>query len=359
VAELEIKPTSGQRYRSVAVIVVAIGLTGFLMLLFIGGGGDLLARRTTITTYMPDGTGLAGYSVVRLGGLPIGKVTSVAISGKLDPQRAIRVELRLVTRFLRNIPVDSQTNIGKDTLVGYPFIGINPGRSRVTLPENGVLESEPVVQADIRADQVRAMEDTFAQVDLLLAQIASANSAIGQFVNGSNEYDSLIREIADFDRTVQSFIAPQSQMGQAFFSSEAYDRIRSVAQSADLVLSSIQSGNGVAGQLFASDDQYLAAVRTLTNLRATLQDLNAGRGSAGVLLTDDTAYRNVRRMIASTDALLTSLNAGQGRAGELLRDPQLYESLTGALREIQTMLKDLNDSPKKHLRFKVFKGNTF
>ena len=103
-AELEIRPTAGQRVRSILVMVMAAILTGILVALLLGGGGSLLAPHTTLTTYMPDGTGLAGYSIVQLGGIPIGKVTRVSISGSLDPRRAVKVEMRVVTRFLEEYP---------------------------------------------------------------------------------------------------------------------------------------------------------------------------------------------------------------------------------------------------------------
>jgi phospholipid/cholesterol/gamma-HCH transport system substrate-binding protein len=352
VAELEIKSTTGQRVRSLIVIAVAAGLAATLSLLLIGGGGDLLARRTTITTYMPDGTDLAGYSVVRVGGIPIGKVSSVALSGLLDPQRAVRVELRVVTKFLKNIPIDSQTNIGKDTLVGYPFIGIDPGKSRVSLPENGVLQSEPLQAAGIRADQIRAMEDTFQQIGDLLGGISSPDSSIGQIIYGTAQYDDLIRQVANADRLLQAFITPKSTIGQAFYSLEAYDLIRAKVLAADQAMVDIQSGGGVAGRLFVSDDQYAAAVRTMTDLRQTLADLNAGKGATGKLLTDDETYEKITKMLVSTDATLASLNAGEGKVGDLLLSPQLYESLNGQLRSLQALMKDLRGNPTKYLRYK-------
>jgi phospholipid/cholesterol/gamma-HCH transport system substrate-binding protein len=353
-AELAIKPTTGQRLRSLVVIAAAIALTATLALLLIGGGGDLLARRTTITTYMPDGTGLAGYSVVRVNGIPIGKVTSFEISGLLDPQRAVKVEMRVVTRFLKNIPIDSQTNLGKDTLVGYPFIDIDLGKSRITLPENGVLQSESVQAAYIRADQMRAMESTFQQVIDLLTSLASPDTELGSFITRSSEYDDLIQKVADFDRGMNTLLTPRSSLGQAFYTAEVYDSIHGRVLDVDQALQSIQSGNGQLGRLFVDSNQYANAVQKLVELRQTLADINSGKGKFGQLVADDQTWRSITKMLASTDAMLASLNAGQGRAGELLLSPQLYESLSGALRELQNTLKDVHGDPKKYLRYKVF-----
>ena len=66
---------------------------------------------------MPDGTGLIANSEVRLGGIKIGNVTKVDISGLLDPQRAVRVDLKLTARFLKAItPRFLKTSIGAKTL---------------------------------------------------------------------------------------------------------------------------------------------------------------------------------------------------------------------------------------------------
>jgi phospholipid/cholesterol/gamma-HCH transport system substrate-binding protein len=349
VAELEIKPTAGQQLRVLAVLVSATLLTAFLMLLFVGGGGDLLARRTTITTYMPDATGVGGESIVRLGGIPIGKVSRFALSGRLDRQNAVSVEMRVVTRYLKNIPEDSQANIGTDTLVGYPFIDISPGKSRVSLKEHGFLRSEPAQQADIRADQLRAISTTFKQIDDLLATVISHDTEIGKFVNGSEVYDYLETRVGNFDRGLHSFITPQSPVGQAFYSAQAYDDIRRVILDADKALASIQSGEGAAGHLFLSNEQYDAALRTLTDLHAALGDLNAGKGAFGALLHDDQSYENVRAQLARIDAQLAPLNTA-----ELLHSPQLYESLNGALRELDALLRDYRRNPKKFVRYKIF-----
>jgi phospholipid/cholesterol/gamma-HCH transport system substrate-binding protein len=350
--ELEIKPTSGQRTRSLVVIALAAVLTATLAFLLVGGGGDLLARRTTITTYMPDGTGLGGYSVVRVGGIPIGKVSRVEISGLLDPQRSVRVELRVVTRFLKNIPIDSETSIGTDTLVGYPFIDINPGKSRVALPENGVLQSEPLVQADIRADQLKATEETFQKISDLLEQSTSPQSQLGKLIYSTTEYDDINKEVASFDRGLHEVIAPKSSLGQAFYSSVAYDDIRREVLAADQALGAIQAGNGVGGMLYASDEQYTKAVATLADLHKVLVRINAG--TPGSIVSDDETYQRITKMLASVDTTLTSLNAGEGKTGELLLSPQLYESMNGTLLELRSLLKDFRGDPKKYLRYQVF-----
>lgn len=328
-------------------MAVAAAIAALLSILLIGGGGDIFARRTTLTTFMPDGSGISGESIVRLNGISIGRVRSFGLSGKLDPQRAVKVELRVVSGYLSRIPTDSQTHIDADTLVGAPFIDINPGRSPVPIQANGVLESEPVQQADIRADQLHAISVTFRQIDELLATVLSYDTVIGQFVNSEEAYDIVDKGVGDFDRGLHRFITPQNALGQALYSSAGYADIRKVILNTDGTLEAIQDGEGTLGHALRTDSQYEDAIRSIRNLRATLADLNTGKGGFGILLRDANAHQQLAALLGRIAASLDSLNASSA-----LESAQLYESLDGSLRELDSLLKDVEANPKKYLRYK-------
>src|SRR5207302_3338225 len=93
-AELEIKPTAAVLLRLASVILGAGAIAGFLVFLLTAGGGELLAPKATLVTFMPDSEGLAVNSPVRLSGIKIGVVRNVELSPYLDAQRAARVEMR-------------------------------------------------------------------------------------------------------------------------------------------------------------------------------------------------------------------------------------------------------------------------
>ena len=340
--------------RVLGVMLAATGLACLLMLLLTGGGGDIFARRTTLTTYLPDATGLSTDSEVRLSGILMGKVSKVVLSGKLDLQRPVRVDMRILKRYLKNIPVDSQTAISTDTLVGWAFVDITPGKSPASMAEYGVIESEPYKLAADRANMMRVLTENLTQVDQLLIEISSGETKVGKFVLGSEAYDQALGKISNFDQAVRQFVTPQSGAGQVLFSAKFYDQIRALVLNTDKTLMAIQNGEGAAGHLFTSDDQYNAAVRQLTSLRTALAEANAGKGSAGALLRDDDAYRRLQKMLTATDAMIMSLNHGDGKAAELLANPQLYESLNGSLRGLEALLKDLRQDPQKYLRYKLF-----
>jgi phospholipid/cholesterol/gamma-HCH transport system substrate-binding protein len=353
-AELEIKPTAQMRLRVFALIAVAICISLVLMYLLLGGGRDFFAQRTTLTAYMPDAAGVTGDSEVRLSGIRIGKVQSVELSGLLDPRRSVRAEMRVLTRYLRNIPSDSQTDVSADTLVGYQFIDIAEGKSPIPIKEDGVLQSEPVKQAAYHEDQIKTLQTDLAEVDQILAGMTSPDTQVGQFVLGEHLYDTVLMRIRGFDGALRTFLTPQSDLGKAFYSAEMYNRIHDRVAQVDKALASIENGEGTAGQLFASDEQYDEILRDLTSLRSTLADANAGKGRFGAALKDDSEYRQITLLLSATDAMIKSLNAGEGRAGRLLSNAQLYEALNGSLRSTEELLRDVRENPRKYLRIKPF-----
>jgi phospholipid/cholesterol/gamma-HCH transport system substrate-binding protein len=345
-AELEIKPTRAARLRVLTVAAVAIVILAYLVYLLAGGGASLFARQTTLTTYMPDATGLipgSSGSEVRLSGITVGHVGVIQVSSSLDPQRAVRVELRVMTRYLKNIPSDSQTDISSDTLVGYQFVDIAEGKSPIPVGENGMLASQPVKESLMQTDLVKTLQDDLAGADRLLAQISSGQTRVGQFVVGEALHDQLLSEVRGFDQALHTFLTPRSNLGQAFYSLEAYNDIHNLALQVDQSLASIQNGEGTAGRLFTSDEQYNTLVRQLVDFRTQLANFEANP-----MLQDDAAYVNMQRMLKSTNALLASLNAGR-----LVNNAQLYDSLNGSLKSMENLLRDIRENPRKYERVKL------
>jgi len=354
VAELEIKPTAGAQARVASVVISAMLITGSLVYLLTGGGRVLFASTSTLYTYVPDLEGLQKSAEVRLSGIPIGKVTNIDLSGLVDPQRIVKIEMRVNTEFLRNIPSDSETSITADNLVGWQFVSIDEGTSPIPVHPDGTLRSEPLKQAADRADLIKSLQAELRQVDDLLTQMTSEDTPVGKFVKGEEDYDRVLARIASFNHALRTFESPTNSLSQGLFSDELYNRAITYIHNADDMLSAIQRGEGANGRLFASDQQYNDFLRTLRDLRGSLADLRAGKGALGSFVADDAQYRNLRKLLAQTDAMIASVNSGGGPAGQLLINAQVYESLVGSLNGVREMLRDFREHPQKYLRYKAF-----
>ncbi len=352
-AELEIKPTPAMRMRVTLLVLVGAFLSSTEMYLLAGGAGDFFDRKTTLTTYMPDAEGVTTESEVRLSGIHIGDVRKIELTGSLDPDRIVRAQMRILTRYLKNIPADSQTDVNADTIVAVKYIDIAEGKSPLPIAENAILPSRPAESSTDRTNLMEAVKERLTKIDELLVGMTTPGSATGKFIGDSTMYDKFVAGIAVAQTQINSYLNPQSELGRAVYSAEKYNQGHDALVRFDNMLVAIQNGEGSVGHLFASDAQYNDYVRRLTDLRASLADIKAGKGGLGALLEDDASYNRAVRLLADTNRKIAALNAGDGTTGRLLTDAQLYESLNGSLQHLEALLKDLRGNPQKYLRIKV------
>ena len=353
-AELEIKPTSRMILRVAAVMVFATALVGVIVWLLTGGGVGLFARKVDLRTYMPDATGLSVGAPVRLDGIQVGTVKSIAASRYLDTQRSVRVDLRVEASYLPRIPADSQTSIGSDTLIGDKFVGIEAGKSRLLAGQGSELRSEPEESAADKADLIFALQDSMKKVDSILQQVASPDTPIGHYVVGDAEYGQILRSVDTFERGMRAIASHNNPTGEVVFTTSLYSSWDKSLRQIDDTMQAIQRGEGAMGHLYASDEQYNTLLTQIRDLRKSMAEIRANMQKAEPGLRDETAYRKIEATLASTEAMLTGLNHGEGPAGELLVNPQLYESLVGSLKSLGDLLKDFDGNPRKYLRTKLF-----
>src|SRR5215472_19158357 len=92
------------KMRVSAITVAALLILGTLCYLLTGG--TLLEPKSTIYLYMPDAVGVAAGSPVRVDGIGVGKVESVALTGLNVPDRIVRVTMIIERERLASIPID-------------------------------------------------------------------------------------------------------------------------------------------------------------------------------------------------------------------------------------------------------------
>ncbi len=352
--ELEIKPTAGMRGRIAAVILSSSAILFALLWLLTGGGVGLFARKVDLKTYLPDATGLGASAAVRVNGIQVGSIRRIGISGYLDRQRAVRVDMRIETTYLSRIPIDSLTSINSETMIGDKFLDIAAGKSPVFVTEGAELPSEPADTAADKADLLLGLQNSLHKVDSMLTELASPDTALGHYVVGEAEYDQMLRSVQVFERGMHSLVANSNPAGAIVFTTNLYSNTDKQLRTINDILQSIQRGEGAAGHFYATDDQYNQLLSAMKDLRRSMADARTGLENIGPGLRDEEAYNRVRRMLASTDSMLAALNRGESSTGELLNNPQLYESLVGSLKSLGELLRDFDAKPKKYLRMKLF-----
>ena len=351
--ELEIKPSRAAVLRATAVVAIALAIAGTLVFLLAGGGAALFETKVNISTYMPDATGVGLKSQVRIGGLVVGKVSNVEITRYLDPSRAVRVDMRVSSRYLPLIPVDSVTGIRSDTLVGFKFISIARGKSGTVAGDRASLPSEPLQEADDRADLVRTLQNELKDVDALVASVASPTSPMGKYIFGDAEYRNLLTGTKTFSAAVREFSDPAGWAGSMVFQSTLYDQIRGKVLATETSLAAVSNGEGATGRMLTDPKAYDDVVIQLKSLRSTLQEINAGKGDLGSFVATEAGHRKIETLLQATDKMLAPLDAKQGAVAALLRDPKLYQSLNKTLHTLEELMKSFHQNPDKYTKGKI------
>ena len=346
---LEIKPSLGTRIRVAAVIAVAVLIALVLVYFLSGGGGEVFTSKSVVLTYMPNAAGVTPKSPVRVNGILVGKVAKVEISRFVEPQKAIRVELNVNSKFLKSIPSDSEVSVRSDNLLGDKFVLISEGKSPLPISAGMELRGEPFTQAIDNAQLIHTLERNLNDVDAILKDLSNKDTKFGQLLLTDNYYNTLLGRVVDFNKGLHAILNPKSDLGKAFFTLEAYRRIREPLMKFDAQLAAIENGEGPMGKLFASNAQYDDMVKALVGFREALSEANAGKGPLGKSLNSNEDYESLRLLLKTTDATIARFNASRG-----LQNAQLYESLTGSLRTLEELLDDFRGNPKKYLRIKVF-----
>lgn len=332
---------SWAKFRVIVVSLVAVLI--LLTLVYLLSGGTLFKQQSELYVYMPDATGLLPKAPVRVDGIVVGHVTSVALTGSNQPDRVIRVQLDVPKDRLSTISEDSYAQIAADSLIGEKLIDVTSGTSSNSIRDRAELRFKPA------ADMMKTLDLTQFQtqlraVDVMLTDIEQGNSAVGQFVLGEQMYDDLNRRINDIERAIHAAADTGSAVGKALYTDELYRNIREPIVNLDRALTQIQQGQGGLGQFLRNPAQYDSLRSDIAALRKSIESM----GSTPFVKSDE-AYSDWVRMVAGWTRSVDEINAGP-----MMITSETYDNLSGVAKEMRDSMKDFRENPRKFLRLKVF-----
>ena len=319
--------------------VVAIVILGTLVYLLTGG--TLFQQKTTLYLYMPDATGLAAASPVRVDGIDVGKVASVNLSGSAQPNRVIRVAITVERERLAAMPDDSFAQLGSQDLAGDKFVDITSGKSPDRLKPDGEIVYKE--QTDfMKSLDLHDVEKQLHKVDAILTDIEQGKGPLGEFIQRDDFYESLrtrTRELQDGIRTIAS---TTNEVGQALYSDKLYTRVSEPLKALDQDLARLQSGQGAGGQLLRDSAQFDQLQSSARDLQKNISDFRAGD-----FLNSDQMYNDWLRGLS---ALIR--NVEQMNANPMLATSETYDNVNGFAKEIRDLVRDFRKNPGKFLRVK-------
>jgi phospholipid/cholesterol/gamma-HCH transport system substrate-binding protein len=353
-SDIRIQPRPIEIARVFLVFAVGLAIVLLLSWLLTGGGTEIFEPKSYLHSYMKDASGLIVTAAVQLNGLQIGKISDVKLSGLSDPKKVVWVEMKVKSRYLAAIPVDSTVSITADNLLGDKYLNITTGERSESVRAGAELRNKlPIADQFNSADLVLALKDMLTRVDDSLKSIEDPNTTMGSFVQTDEFYNRVRSYLVSIQEAIQKFAHPQSDLGKMLFSDEFYEQIRAPILAMDKSLADLQVGEGY-GHVLASSEQYDQMRKDLADIRDSFAQINAGKGAMGQLTQTDATYRQIQRLLRTVGEMVDTVNAGEGRLGAFLADSQLYESLTGSTGELQQTVGDFRRNPRKYLRLKVF-----
>lgn len=336
--------------------IVAFVILFVLIFLFTSSRG-FFQRNAILYTYMDDASGMAEGTPVRLNGFTIGALEKIQLTTSREPKKTVEFTMKVLEKFLPQIPVDSVASISAANLLGDKFVNITKGRDTKTV-KNGAgirsLQSQDIPELMAQsANLLQSFQTIVNRIDSLLAGVEQGKGNIGKLLKDEELYNRLNGIATEGQALLADVRNGKGTISKLIYDDALYQEIRSPIKRVDAILADLQAGNGSAGKLLKDPALYDEAKASLGEIRGLLTDLNAGKGTAGKLLKDDALHKRLDELVAKFSGTIDKINSGQGTLGQFVVNPDLYNALTGATREFQSLAKDMRANPKKFLTIRL------
>ncbi|MFI5177725.1 MAG: MlaD family protein [Vicinamibacterales bacterium] len=341
------------RTRSILWSELKLGIVGILAILMasiliiaVGGEGGFFWQRYPLKTQFDDVQGMKSGSVVRLSGMDVGKVTSVAFVGT-------RVEVTMqISRDVRPlVTTESVATIGSLSLLGEAIVDLTPGRGGQPLADWAYVKSGigggPLGELQTTAKQ--GLDDATK----MMADLRAGRGTLGKLITDEALYRDLDQFVTSASAVTRAINEGKGTIGSLMKDPAAYTALKTSLENLQAVTEKMKDEQSPLGRLLHDDAMGKSLSATASNLEEVTARLKRGEGTAGKLLTDQQLYDRLDTMTTRLDQLVANLNAGQGTAGLLLHDQQLYETMNKAASELRDLLADIRKDPKKYLRVSV------
>jgi phospholipid/cholesterol/gamma-HCH transport system substrate-binding protein len=327
-----------------AGLFMSIGLFLIASLIIImGREKQIFARQSKFYATFSDVKGLSSGAPVRLGGIPIGRVSEVGFSRDLSDLR-VHVTLLINDAYLERMRPDSTVAIDTQGLLGDKFVSISPGETVGSIAPGSILPSTET--GDFQRVLVRAQ----AAVD--------SSAQITERINKSLEGLSpdTFTNIADATKSMADVLAAIKRekgfVNRLIYSEQdgkkLMDSINATSRDLSAIVGEVKTGKGLLHALVYEESgkdavgELLKASQGVSRASNSLADiLNAARNGKGLLhdvvyteVTPGTVAKRVEAILLSLSESATNLKVatdamanGTGTLGALLVDPRLYDNL--------------------------------
>jgi phospholipid/cholesterol/gamma-HCH transport system substrate-binding protein len=329
----------------VGLFVLAGLLFSALVIFLIGDERRLFERSCEFTAKFSDVQGLKAGAPIRMGGVDIGHVSSVAYGDEAG-DTTIYVKLSVVRSEAQRIKTDSVVRVAAKGLLGDKMIEITKGE-KDSVKEKSVLRSEEPKDMFAKLDGMsekadtalgdvakiaekladeqlhRDLRESVAGVNHMLKQVNEGEGYPHRFLTDRAEAERISNMLANLDRTSAEL-------------SSTLEEVRQVAQR-------VKTGPGFAHDLIYADGVGKPAQQigeAAHEVALTLKGVREGDGLVHDALyggkgNGAEALANVAAITGDLRVITAGMRQGKGTIGALLVDPSLYEDMKVVLGNVE------------------------
>jgi phospholipid/cholesterol/gamma-HCH transport system substrate-binding protein len=304
----------------VAIATIAIFIWGFNYL----KGLDIFKTYKTFYAIYPRVNGLMEANPVSIHGLNVGQVTRISFTP--DMSGNIIVEFVVTTDL--PLPKNSVANIYSSDLMGSKAIEIMIGDTNIYLDDGDTLMSE--VEASLKDAVNQQIAPLKNKAEELIGSIDSAVVAIRGVFNRRTR-ENLKNSIESIRITLKNLESATYNIDTLVISQK--NRLATILDNVEAITTNLRENN-----------------ENITNIINNFSTISDSLAKAQIPKTFD----NINSTISDLAEVVEKVNTGQGTIGLLLNDDKLYNNLQQASNNLNALLEDLQQNPKKYVRFSLF-----
>jgi phospholipid/cholesterol/gamma-HCH transport system substrate-binding protein len=297
-------------------------------------------RKVTYHARFNDVVGLRNGSAVRMGGIDVGSVTSVAHSEKTEDSK-VYVTISVARTEARRVRPDTVARVVNKGLLGDKMVELAGGD-----PAKGPAEDNSFILSDEDpSDMGKAIEkmtDVAKKADLTMDAIKRTSEQLAdpQMTEDIKGSVKALRTILDGVASNKDGVAHKM-----IFDPEEGRRIDHILANLDATTANLaaasadardmttraKTGPGLVHTLVYDDQLGASTTGTMVELNKSLVALRTGNGLGHAFIYGDDSTQhvmgNVSAMSDDLREIVANVKAGRGTIGGLLVDPSIYEDV--------------------------------
>lgn len=336
-------------------LFVFVGIFVAMIVVFtIGDNRRVWDRKVVFHAAYADVVGLRPGSVVRMGGLDIGTVSTVEHSKQVDDDK-VYVTLAVAREEAGRVRQATIATIEGKGLLGDKMVQLTfdeklakklkaEGKDPyATIPEGGWLATappaDPIGDAQKAAQGAKVAMETLAKATENIADekfrqdLQGTVKALREILEGVSQKDGLAHrlvyseeEARRVDRILANLEVATANLARV--SADVHD-----------VTSRVKTGPGLAHSVVYDDQLAQGTVGTMVELHQALKAIRTGNGVAHALVYGDDQTQslmgNMNAMSADLREIIANVKAGRGTVGALLVDPTVYEDIKSLVGNVE------------------------